>query len=337
MAAAYQPLTDRGFRWFAESTPVPPAVVGAIVALALGGIALWFTWVIGSVDDVAAGRAPSIVVRAVVTLFMMVGYLPMAVYYLDRWTDEHLQAIAERFDLEPGAARFPRAATNLAGSAGVVGMYCAFLLEPSDPLLLFQPGRWSAGFVVPLIGIVFMGWYYLRFTFLLAWSAIVVSRTAPHIRRVDLLDGSAVKPYAQQGVRSSLLAVVSLSVSANLWLDPNSPTIGTAVTVVVSVLATGLALIIPTWGIHERLKVLKRSELASVRSAIAAASDPSTRSVEDAHQLRANLALERRLMEVSEWPFDAGSYGRVTLYVLLGLGSWVGAALVERGLESLGA
>ena len=40
-------------------------------------------------------------------------------------------------------------------------------------------------------------------------------------------------------------------------------------------------------------------------------------------------------MSVSEWPFDAGSYGRVALYIVLGLGSWVGAALVERLLESL--
>ena len=48
------------------------------------------------------------------------------------------------------------------------------------------------------------------------------------------------------------------------------------------------------------------------------------------------VALERRLMDISEWPFDAGSYGRVALYVFLGFGSWVGAALVERALESLG-
>jgi hypothetical protein len=34
-------------------------------------------------------------------------------------------------------------------------------------------------------------------------------------------------------------------------------------------------------------------------------------------------------------PFDAGSYGRVALYVFLGFGSWVGAALVERMLGSL--
>jgi hypothetical protein len=88
-------------------------------------------------------------------------------------------------------------------------------------------------------------------------------------------------------------------------------------------------------GIHQRLKALKNGELENIRRAIAARRDPESRSLDDAHQLRADLAVEQRLMDVSEWPFDAGSYARVGLYVLLGFGSWVGAALVERGLESL--
>jgi hypothetical protein len=133
------------------------------------------------------------------------------------------------------------------------------------------------------------------------------------------------------------LAVVSLSISANLWLDPNSPTVGTATTLVTLVAAAVLALFLPTWGIHQQLKILKQSELKQIREAIASRRDPWTRSAEDAQQLRADLALEERLMAVSEWPFDAGSYGRVALYVFLGFGSWVGAALVERVLETLGS
>ena len=145
-----------------------------------------------------------------------------------------------------------------------------------------------------------------------------------------------MKPYAQQGVRTGLLAVISLSISANLWLDPNSPGIATGTTLVLLVAATVLALVLPTWGIHLRLKASKQSELNQIRKAIGLRRDPDTRSVDDAQQLRADLALERRLMEMSEWPFDAGSYGRVVLYIMFGLGSWVGAALVERLLESLG-
>ncbi|MGI9249280.1 MAG: hypothetical protein ACR2QI_09715 [Woeseiaceae bacterium] len=332
----YRPLTHRAFQWIADKLCVPPVVTGIVCTLLLGGIALWLAWLIGTVADVAAGHLPDIAVRAPVTLYMMVGYLPMAVYYLGRWTTEHFETIADQFGLNRQAVLFPRRMTNLLGAIGVFAAYLLFLHRPDQPLVLFQPLRWTADFVFPLVGLVFMGWFNFRFMFLLVWTAVAISRTARHIHSIDLLDTNLVKPYAQHGVRSSLLAVVSLSISANLWLDPNSPTIGTVTTLVTLVGAAVLALILPTWGIHQRLKALKQSELKQIREAIVSRRDPRTRSVDDAQQLRADLALEQRLMDVSEWPFDAGSYGRVALYVFLGLGSWVGAALVERLLEALG-
>lgn len=286
-------------------------------------------------DDVTAGLEPDIAIRAPVTLYMMVGYLPMAIYYLGVWTSDHFKMIVNNFSLDHDAIVFPRVFANVIGASGALTMYLLFLYKPDDPLLLFLPMRWPTDFAFPLVGLVVMGWFNFRFMFLLIWNAIQVSRTARYIRHIDLFDTSIVKPYAQQGVRSSLLAVVSLSVSANLWLDPNSPTIGTATSLVMLVGASVLALVLPTWGIHLRLKVLKEVELKQVRKAIASRRDPETRTVDDAQQLRADLAIERRLMEISEWPFDAGSYGRVALYVFLGFGSWVGAALVERLLEIL--
>jgi len=191
-------------------------VTGTVCTVALGGFALWFSWVTGSVADVIAGRSPSIVVRAPVTLYLTVGYLPMAIYYLNLWTTNHLESITRQFALARKPVFVPRLTVRLLGVAGVVAMYFLFIHSPDDPLLLFQPARWFAGFVFPLVGLVFMGWFNLRFMFLLVWSAVVISRTAPHIHSIDLLDTSLVKPYAQHGVRSSLLAVVSLSISTNL-------------------------------------------------------------------------------------------------------------------------
>jgi hypothetical protein len=333
----FRPLSDRAFQWIADTISVPPVVVGIVYSLALGGFALWVAWIIGTVADVAAGHAPDIAVRAPVTLYMMLGYLPMALYYLGHWTSDHSDVIARNFALDLEPILFPRVMANLIGAVGVLVNYFLFLHQPDEPLLLFRPTLWTADFTFPLVGLVFMGWLNFRFMFLLIWSAIAISGTAQHIRRIDLLDTTLVRPYAQHGVRSSLLAVVSLSISANLWLDPNSPAIATVTTLVLLVAAAALALFLPTWGIHQRLKALKQSELKQIREAIVSRRDPQTRSVDDAQQLRADLALERRLTEISEWPFDAGSYGRVILYVLLGFGSWVGAALVERLLESLGS
>ena len=324
------------FQWLADTLSVPPVVAGIAFSLALGGLALWLVWLIGIVADVDAGLEPDIAVRAPVTLYMMVGYLPMAIYYLGVWSADHVERIGNNFSLDQTTLLFPRFAANVAGSTGAIVMYLLFLYDPDKPLLLFTPSQWHADFVVPLVGLVFMGWFIFRFMFLLIRNAIRISRTARLIQHIDLFDTSLIRPYAQQGVRTSLLAVVCLSISANLWLDPKAPAIGTAVSLIMLVGASGLALVLPTWGIHQQLKTLKQAELRQVRQAIAARRDPDTRTVDDAQQLRADLAIERRLMEISEWPFDAGSYGRVALYIFLGFGSWVGAALVERLLESLG-
>lgn len=328
---SYRPLSDRVFAWLANTLSVPPVVAGVVCSLALGGLALWCTWLLGTVDAVAAGLMPDIAIRAPVTLYMMAGYFPMAIYYLGIWTRDHFEMLASNFALDQATVGFPRLLANTIGVAGALTMYLLFLFETDAPL------RWTADFFFILVGLLVMGWFNFRFMFLLLWSAVRISRTATTIEHIDLFDPSLVKPYAQQGVRSSLLAVVGLSVSANLWLDPNSPTLGTVSSVVMLVAASVLALVLPTWGVHQRLKAAKQAQLGCIRRAIAARHDPGTRTVDDAQQLPADLAVERRLTEVSEWPFDAGSYGRVALYVFLGFGSWVGAALVERLLEALGS
>jgi len=327
---SYRPASDRVFSWLYETLSVPPVVAGIACSLGLGGLALWCTWLLGTVDAVAAGLMPDIAVRAPVTLYMMAGYLPMAIYYLGVWTRDHFEMLTNNFTLDQTVVGFPRLFANAFGVAGALTMYLLFLFE------IDAPWRWNAEFFFILVGLLVMGWFNFRFMFLLVWNALRISRTAGTIENLDLFDPVLVKPYAQQGVRSSLLAVVGLSVSANLWLDPHSPALGTVSSVAMLVAASVLALVLPTWGVHQRLKAIKQAQLGSIRRAIAARHDPQSRSVDDAQQLRADLAVERRLTEVSEWPFDAGSYGRVALYVFLGFGSWVGAALVERMLETLG-
>ncbi|MGI9325646.1 MAG: hypothetical protein ACR2PZ_10535 [Pseudomonadales bacterium] len=333
---AYRPLTHRSLQWLADNLSLPPVAAGIVGTAILGGLALWFSWLTGIVDDVAAGRQADIAVRAPVTLYMMSGYLPVAIYYLMRWTTGHFDELVRQFSLDQEPILFPRSMANRVGAVGSFATCFLFLGIPDNPLSFLTPWIWPGELAFILVGLVFLGWFNFRFMFLLVWTALVISRTAREIRHIDLFDTSAVKPYAQQGVRTALLAVISLSISSNLWLDPNSPAIATATTLVLLIVATVLALILPAWGVHLQIKVRKQSELKHIRKAIALRRDPDTRSVDDAQQLRADLALERRLLEISEWPFDAGTYGRVLLYIMLGLGSWVGAALVERLLESLG-
>jgi hypothetical protein len=48
------------------------------------------------------------------------------------------------------------------------------------------------------------------------------------------------------------------------------------------------------------------------------------------------LAYHDLVERCSEWPFDTPAVLRLALVVLVGLGSWLGGAVVERMLEALG-
>jgi hypothetical protein len=46
-------------------------------------------------------------------------------------------------------------------------------------------------------------------------------------------------------------------------------------------------------------------------------------------------ALGRTPIPLDEWPFDASTFRRFGLYLMIPLGSWMGAALVERLINGL--
>jgi hypothetical protein len=46
------------------------------------------------------------------------------------------------------------------------------------------------------------------------------------------------------------------------------------------------------------------------------------------------LAYETRVAGAGEWPIAASTVARFALYVALGLGSWIGAGLVQHGIDT---
>ena len=99
------------------------------------------------------------------------------------------------------------------------------------------------------------------------------------------------------------------------------------------------ALVLPVTGVRARIRAEKEAQLATVRARINTHRESGMSGDPDANSgisaLPGLLALEARLDSVREWPFDVPSLLRFTLYVALGLGSWLGAATVERILDAV--
>ncbi len=169
----------------------------------------------------------------------------------------------------------------------------------------------------------------------LGWGVAVSVRMGRLFREraeFSLLDSRAAAPIVRSGMRVALWWLVLFAISV-----PVLPTFAesrTLLRIFGAILATGSALAIPVLylplaEVRRRIRAEKQKEIAEVRRQVHAA-----RAARDDAQLPGLLAWEARIASVPEWPIDAGALRRLGLYLLIPLGSWVGGALVERGVDA---
>ena len=164
------------------------------------------------------------------------------------------------------------------------------------------------------------------------------SRLAEGVEVVDLEDREVFQPFVRRALRNVLLWML-----LTVWMSLNFAGRGWAVT---SLLGLGIvvllgfavtAFFLPLLGPHRRLREAKRAELQRVRAALRSARDRvfGAPAGEVAGGRLADLvAYEKRVAEASEWPMAASTLVRLSLYLALGLGSWVGAGIVQHAIES---
>ncbi len=170
--------------------------------------------------------------------------------------------------------------------------------------------------------------------------SLVFSRAAERHAEIELFDLTPLTPLAGRGLESALLIVLAISLFSLILgtageISPLVPVIQMA-----TVLLAAFALALPSLGIRRRVRAAKREELArlsaelrSIRAQGAATEGQKRPEIES--RLATLLALKQHVGAAHEWPFDLGTLGRFLLYAVIGVGSWLGAATVERLLDLL--
>jgi hypothetical protein len=220
-----------------------------------------------------------------------------------------------------------------------VGGAATGLLTITDPSL-WQDGvipGWSDPSALWLIARNFLNWYVVvRAMGLELMLGRTFSRLGERVRLPDLLDREPLAPFGRRALRNVLLwmllaAFLSLTYLGEGWASD------LMVLALAWLLAFALAaFVLPLTGIRRRVRQRKSEELTRVRAAVAEARGRSVSGVDGASggRLADLLAWEARVASVHEWPIDASTLLRLGFYLLIGLGSWVGAAFVERMLET---
>jgi hypothetical protein len=179
----------------------------------------------------------------------------------------------------------------------------------------------------------------------LGWAVIVavrLSRLARDRARVRLVDVRELQPFAQNGIRLALFWLLLWAIWVPMLfvnsLGENALIAG-SVLIGVGIILSSVAIAIPTLGAHRCIREAKVAELAEVRLAIerdrrAALDANHPDSAAAATRLPGLIAYETQIAAVSAWLLDARSLGRVGLYLLIPVASWVGGALVERVVDT---
>jgi hypothetical protein len=317
-------------RLFAAA-PFPPVVSGLLLCAAIAACYASYCWIAGI--RLGDGTAEFQLLQVA-----MIAFTPAATVYALRGAERDLADLAPVLRPDPGResaglervlliGRRTLALTGAAGAAIAVGF-------------LLAPGSWADGrpavdhpvFLWAAARSVAMGWLIARTVTIELGIAVGFARLGKRGVLVDWLDQRPLAPFSRKGLRSVLLLLLFSFLFSLFLLEPWGKTVAIPMLVLFPALCVA-ALLLPVSGVRQQLVEAKRAELARVDVALRAEAEANLKpgaALADGAKL-SNLVAWRGLVEAaSTWPFDLGVWLRFAVYVSLGLGSWLGGALVER-------
>ncbi len=156
---------------------------------------------------------------------------------------------------------------------------------------------------------------------------------------VNLLAPTMLLVFGRKGLRSVVLWVSISTLFSMFWVLDSAGQANPVLAIAVLALAI-VALIAPTMGIRRNISVAKAAELEVVSQALRSERDAmlSPQRIErpvDDGRLGSLIQYHAFVKSVREWPFDLSTVSRSLLFIALGVGSWLGGAVVERLLDQL--
>lgn len=323
-----------------------PAWAWALVACAtLIGMYLAVEYASGRIPALLAGVPPVEAgcpwligdYRLSIVGIILLCYVACARTYLDHWTNENADELSRRIVATsvPSPYLVRGHGWVLAGAGGVV-LSVLVGLELSERPIEMSSEYWIFPHTFNWLWCIPFGWVGGRFLFAVVASGHTMRRLASRIEVVNLFDAELARPFLRQALRTALLVLVFVGLVSVHFVDTGSGWIAIAVVVGLMVVASTVALM-PMLGFHRLVGGEKQRALQQVRKAMSRHGDRlygHAASPEVPNEPLADLvAMEKRLADVAEWPVTLSGASWLVVYMFIGLGSWLGAAMVERLLD----
>lgn len=179
---------------------------------------------------------------------------------------------------------------------------------------------------------IFFVWWIGCFIYVIVVESARLARMSDSIERLDLLDMQPYRPLIRQGLTNALLVFGMVSVISLLGIESRYWPALVGFWMVFTLLAW-IGLMLPLRGIRKKFRAAKEQELEWCRQSLKASRDALRSGSSDGLSIADAKAYQTTIEDLRNWPFDNSTLVRFTLYLLIPLGSWLGGAFVERGLD----
>ena len=239
----------------------------------------------------------------------------------------HWQTIVDR------AGKHPRWILLLVGATSflVVGVAVtnATTIDPVNP---WEWRNWSYDVFWHRTTSVLFVWWIGCFCYVIVAESTRLSRLSDKIESLDLLDLRPYLPLIRQGLTNALLVIGMVSVLSLLAVESRYGPVLVGFWISFIVLAWA-GMMLPLRGIRKKIRVAKEQELDWCRQSLKDSRDALKSGAVGQQSIAEIMAYKSMIENIRNWPFDNPTLVRFTLYLLIPLGSWLGGAFVERGLD----
>ncbi len=175
-------------------------------------------------------------------------------------------------------------------------------------------------------------WWIGCLCYVIVAESARLSHLSDGIESIDLLDLLPYQPLIRQGLTNALLVIGTVSIMSLLAVESRyGPMLAVLWIMFVGLARTGMML--PLRGIRKKIRVAKDRELDWCRQTLKIARDEMKSGAIGQLSIAEIVAYKNMIEKIRNWPFDNPTMVRFTLYIMIPLGSWLGGAFVERGLD----
>ncbi len=278
--------------------------------------------------------------RIAVTQILITAYSASAYAYLlmtARRTTQELSPVARELPswqtIVDRAGKHREWILPLVGVANVllIGVTATNLTTP-EPVNPWRWQDWTYDIVWHRVTTVFFVWWIGCFCYVTVVESARLSRLSDRIESLDLLDMHPYRPLIRHGLTNALLVIGMVSVLSLLAVESRYVPVLVGFWLAFIVLAW-VGLMLPLRGVRKKIKAAKKRELDWCRKRLLSSRDALKSGNSEKQSIAEIIAYRTMIENIRNWPFDSPTLIRFTLYLLIPLGSWLGGAFVERGLD----